>query len=161
MFWRWRDVLMALGLSGVGLFFALTAFGILKWIGWVMAALGLFGAIAAWQRMRFAGTGDGAGVVTLDERRVIYLGPTDGGVLDLDLMVQLDLTPSSKWRLIKDDGDVLEIPSDAKGADTLFDVFNALPGMKTEYMLSVLERPRAGQMTIWIAPDHKPYTVLH
>ena len=30
-----------------------------------------------------------------------------------------------------------------------FDVFAALPGIKTEYMLSLLNTPRTAQMTIW------------
>ena len=97
--WRWREVIAALALSAVGLWLGFASFGIVQWIGWGLAALGAALAISAAQKVRFQPDGEGAGVVTLDERRVTYLGPLDGGVADLDLMVQLDLTPSRAWRL--------------------------------------------------------------
>jgi hypothetical protein len=100
-------------------------------------------------------------VVTLDERRITYLGPLDGGFIELDTMVQLDLTPAPAWRLIREDGGHLDIPTDAAGVEALFDVFNTLPGLNTAYMLSVLQRTRPAHMTIWMAPGHKPYTQLH
>lgn len=99
--------------------------------------------------------------MTLDERRVTYLGPLDGSVADLDMMVQLDLTPAPAWRLINADGSHIDIPTNALGVEALFDVFTALPGMKTEYMLSVLKRTRPAHMTVWMAPDHRPYTLVH
>ena len=159
--WRWREVLFALGVAALGLWWGSVSFGIVQWIGWVLVIVGVGLAIAAAQKVRFRGTSDGAGVVTLDERRVTYLGPLDGGVADLDLMVQLDLTPAPAWRLINGDGNYIDIPTDAMGVEALFDVFTALPGMKTEYMLSVLSRTRAAQMTVWMAPEHKPYTLVH
>ncbi|MCF2871186.1 hypothetical protein L0664_08915 [Octadecabacter sp. G9-8] len=159
--WRWREVIAALALAAVGLWWGTVSFGIVQWIGWGMAALGAMLAFSAAQKVRFKSDGDGPGVVTLDERRVTYLGPLDGGVADLDLMVQLDLTPAPAWRLINADGNYIDIPTNAMGVEALFDVFLALPGIKTEYMLSVLQRTRPAQMTVWMAPDHKPYTRLH
>lgn len=159
--WRWREVIAALAVALVGLWWALVSFGIVQWIGWGLVALGVALAISAAQKVRFQPDGDGPGVVTLDERRVTYLGPIDGGVADLDLMVQLDLTPAPAWRLINGAGQHLEIPTNAAGVEVLFDVFAALPGIKTEYMLSLLNSPRPTQMTVWISPDHKPYTQLH
>jgi len=159
--WRWREVIAAMALAAVGLWWGTVSFGIVQWIGWVLTAVGIGLAIAAAQKVRFQTDGDGPGVVTLDERRVTYLGPLDGGVADLDLMVQLDLTPAPAWRLINGDGHYIDIPTNAKGVEVLFDVFTALPGMKTEYMLSVLQRTRPAQMTVWMAPDHKPYNLVH
>ncbi len=160
-FWRWREVIAALGLAALGLWWGFASFGIVQWLGWGMAALGVGLAIAAAQKVRFRPQSDGAGVVTLDERRVTYLGPLDGGVADLDQIVQLDLTPAPAWRIINRDETHLDIPTDALGVEALFDVFAALPGMKTEYMLSLLNNPRTAQMTIWMAPDHKPYKLVH
>lgn len=159
--WRWREVIAALALSAVGLWWGLASFGIVQWLGWSMAALGAVLAFAAAQKVRFRPDSDGPGVVTLDERRVTYLGPLDGGVADLDLMVQLDLTPAPAWRLINADGTYVDIPTNARGVEMLFDVFTALPGIKTEYMLSMMDRTPRGSVTVWMAPDHKPYTWLH
>lgn len=160
-FWRWREVIAALALAAVGLWWGFASFGIVQWLSWALAALGVGLAIAAGQKVRFRPQSDGAGVVTLDERRVTYLGPIDGGVADLDQMVQLDITPAPAWRIMNRDGTYLDIPTDALGVEALFDVFTALPGIKTEYMLSLLYTPRKAQMTIWMAPDHKPYKLVH
>ena len=160
-FWRWREVIAALALAGVGVWWGLASFGIVQGLGWGLALLGVGLAISAGQKVRFTQGDDGAGVVTLDERRVTYLGPYDGGVADLDLMVQLDLTPAPAWRLINADGNHLDIPTNALGVEVLFDVFTALPGLKTEYMLSVLARTRPAHMTVWMAPEYRPYTRLH
>ncbi|MEN8841072.1 MAG: hypothetical protein ABF254_11025 [Octadecabacter sp.] len=159
--WRWREVIAALALAAVGLWWGFASFGIVQWLGWALAALGAGLAIPAGQKVRFRPNSDGAGVVTLDERRVTYLGPLDGGVADLDLMVQLDITPAPAWRIINRGGEHLDIPTDALGVEALFDVFATLPGMKTEYMLSLLNTPRTARMTIWMAPDHKPYKLVH
>ena len=159
--WRGREVIAALALAALGLRWGFVSFGIVQLLGWALAALGLGLAVAAGQKVRFRPQSDGAGVVTLDERRATYLGPLDGGVADLDQIVQLDITPAPAWRIINRDGTHLDIPTDALGVEALFDVFTALPGMKTEYMLSLLNNPRSAQMTIWMAPDHKPYKLVH
>lgn len=161
VFWRWREVIAAVALAALGLWWGFASFGIVQWLGWGLAILGAGLAIAAGQKVRFRPHSDGAGVVTLDERRVTYLGPLDGGVADLDQIVQLDITPAPSWRIFNRDGTHLDIPTDALGVEALFDVFAALPGIKTEYMLSLLNTPRTAQMTIWMAPDHKPYTLVH
>ena len=161
LFWNWREVIAALAVAALGVWWGLASFGIIQWLGWALAALGVMLALSAFQKLRFRPDTDGPGVVTIDERRVAYLGPMDGGVVDLDLMVQLDLTATGEWRLISADGQAVDIPTDAAGAEALFDVFTALPGLNTEHMLSVLRRDRPAQMTVWMAPDHKPYTLLH
>lgn len=159
--WRWREVIAALALVALGLWWGFASFGIVQWLGWGLAALGGAMAFAAAQKVRFRPDSDGPGVVTLDERRVTYLGPLDGGVADLDLMVQLDLTPAPAWRLINGDGRFVDIPTNARGVEMLFDVFTTLPDMKVEYMLSLMHRPPRGNLTVWMAPNHKPYTQLH
>ncbi|SLN53836.1 hypothetical protein [Pseudooctadecabacter jejudonensis] len=159
--WRWREVLFALALIGIGIWWGMAFFGIVAWIGWGLAVVAAGFAVSAAQKVRFRGTSDGPGVVVLDERRVTYLGPEDGGVADLDLMVQLDVTPAPAWRLINRDGHFIDIPTDAKGVEVLFDAFTALPGLNTEHMLSVLHRKKPAQMTVWMAPDHRPYRQLN
>jgi len=159
--WKWREVLAALALATFGLWVAVSFFGIVVWIGWLIVGLGAVLVVTSAQKVRFRGNTDGPGVVVLDERRVTYLGPEDGGVADLDLMVQLDVTPQPAWRLINADGHFIDIPTNAKGVEVLFDAFTALPGLNTEYMLSVLSRTKPAQMTVWIAPDHQPYVQIH
>lgn len=149
---RWREPMLATALLGLGLWWALTSWGVLMWIGWIMVAIAVAWGFVSLQRLRFARGGGGAGVVTIDERRVVYMGPTDGGVAELDLLVVLELVDGKLWRLVLSPGEPLEIPVDAEGADALFDVFAALPGLKTEALLSALNEARPGAVQIWTPP---------
>ena len=107
-FWKWRDVILAAALIALGAYWGIWSTGIVRVIGWGLVALGAGLAYGGWQRVRFRNRSAGPGVVTLDERRVIYMGPVDGGVADLDLMVQLDLAQprgmGPAWRIINADG---------------------------------------------------------
>jgi len=60
--WRWREVLAALAFAGVGIWWGTVSFGIVQWIGWGMAILGVGLAIPAAQKVRFKSDGDGPGV---------------------------------------------------------------------------------------------------
>ena len=151
LLWRWREVLIALAIAALGLWWGLRSFGILQWLGWAVAASGVLLAISAVQRGRFGKGGAGPGVVTIDERRIVYMGPTDGGVADLDLTVRLDLTPGPNpaWRLTGETGEHIDIPVNAAGAEALFDAFNTLPGIRTYHLVGALDQPRDGLTSIW------------
>jgi hypothetical protein len=156
---RWREPMVAAGLAALGLWWALTEFGLLRWIGWLLVAGAAALAYAALQRLRFARGGGGAGVVTIDERRVVYFGPYSGGVADLDALLRLELEPSpggpAQWVLTCDTGERVEIPVDAEGADRLFDVFAALPGLRPSTLLSALERPPETPVVLWRATPQR------
>lgn len=150
--WRWREIIAGLAVAALGLWWGITAFGITRWLGWVMLAGGVTLIWTGWQRLRFARGGGGAGVVQIDERRLAYFGPLTGGVIDLDDLARLVLDPTGKpahWLLTGTGGQSLTIPVDAEGADQLFDLFAALPGIRTERMLDVLARTPDARVTIW------------
>ena len=150
--WRWREVLTGTGLILLGLWWALGSFGIMVWVGLAVVALGAMVLFTGVQRMRFARGGGGAGVVELRERRIAYLGPLTGGVVDLDDLERLVLDGSghpAHWRLVPLVGEDLLIPVDAEGADGLFDAFAALPGIRTERMLEVLNAAPATPVVVW------------
>ncbi|SLN21422.1 hypothetical protein [Roseisalinus antarcticus] len=157
--YRWREVLIAGGLAVLGLWWGLTALGILQWLGWGLVLCAAALAYAGLQRLRFAQGGGGAGVVTIDERRIVYFGPLSGGVADLDLLSRLELEPKAApapaWVLTLETGEALEIPIDAEGADGLFDLFAALPGIRTEQVLSVLSHRPDARVTLWQAPARR------
>lgn len=159
--WRWREVMGALALAGLGLWWGLTTFGVLRWLGWGLISLGLALAFTALRRLRFAGDGNGPGVVLLDERRVVYMGPDRGGAVDLDQLLHVVLTPDRAWRLTGADGVPLDIPLNAKGAETLFDAFAALPGLDTGRMLVQMDQTHHTAVTIWTAPDRRARHLLH
>ncbi|EAR50362.1 hypothetical protein OG2516_16636 [Oceanicola granulosus HTCC2516] len=149
---RWREVMIAAALFAAGLWLGLTSFGILGWIGWLLAAGGVALGYAALQRLRFARGGGGVGIVTIDERRVVYYGPLTGGVADLDALLRLELDPQAHpahWILTSEDGEQLAIPVDAEGADGLFDLFAALPGLSPGTLVSRVETPPTGRTILW------------
>lgn len=152
VFWRWREVLAGVGLLAAGLLAGLGPGGLLGTVGWVVAAVGAGLALTGYQRTRFrARPTGGPGAVDVDEGQVIYFGPLTGGALALDEIIELALIRSRQsphWRLTAR-GSVLHIPVDAEGADTLFDAFTTLPGLKVRRMLAALEDEAGGDIVIW------------
>lgn len=153
---RWREVIAALGVIGVGLW--------LMWLGGyflVPVGLGVLGLGAAWgvlafRRMRFAQAVDAPGVVEVDEGQVGYFGPGQGGFVGLPDLVELRLIAVQGgrfWRLKQADGQALLIPVDAAGAERLFDAFASLPGMDTQALVTALaaapvERPNHASVVV-------------
>jgi hypothetical protein len=156
LLWRWREVLAGAGLALFGLWLALGGFGLARILGWGALATGLALIWTGWQRLRFARGGGGAGVVQIAERRIAYFGPLKGGVLDLDDLRRLEIDPTGHplhWILTGPGGEILTIPVDAEGADRLFDLFAALPGLRSARLLAALEQPPEGRITLWAAVD--------
>lgn len=152
-FWRWREVIVAAVVVGLGLWWALAGAGITVWLGYVFMAIGLAWGWAAVQRVRFAQGGDGPGVVQINERRLAYFGPLDGGVMDVEDLIRLELDPGSfpkpSWILTGIGGQRIAIPVNAANAEALFDVFAALPGIRTETVLDVLSRTPDLRVIVW------------
>ena len=94
----------------------------------------------------------GPGVVQVDEGQISYFGPLDGGAIALSELERLTLDHTSKpahWVLDMPGQPQLHIPVTATGADALFDAFSALPGLRTERMLSEMRHSGAHQVVIW------------
>ncbi|MFX0542028.1 hypothetical protein ACEWPM_009890 [Roseovarius sp. S4756] len=152
---RWQGVLISLGIIAIGVMVALGSYGITFWLGCAIALLGAVSLIAAAQRMRFAGGAGGPGVVEIDEGAIGYFGPLGGGVIARSEMTALALDRTGQpahWALSQPGQDDVMIPLTASGADALFDVFAALPGMKTERMLAEMRRKDAGRTLLWRRP---------
>jgi hypothetical protein len=151
--WRWREVMAGLAVIGFGLWWATAMYSPVRWLFLPL----LVGAGIAWtgfQRVRFRRGGGGAGVVQIDERRLTYWGPLSGGTVDMDDLGRLAFDPGHKpahWVLTPRGGTPLLIPVDAEGADGLFDLFTALPGLKAERMLDLLAHPPDRAVTLWDA----------
>ena len=154
LIWRWREVIWAVAVAGIGL--RLVALGgyFLVPVGLIVAGIGLVLAVTAFRRMQFQQAVDAPGVVEVDEAQVGYLGPELGGFLSLTELVELrilSLRGRRVWRLKQDDGQALLIPVDAKGADRLFDAFANLPGMDTGALVAALapsSLPKAAALTL-------------
>lgn len=150
---RWWGVGAGLALMALGAIWGLTAFGFVRWLGWGLVPLGAVVALAAAQKARFGGGhGGGAGVVTVDEGRIAYFGPQEGGLVALDDVTRLGLdhraTPP-QWQIDRPGQPALRIPVDAAGAGALFDAFVALPGLSVETLLAARHGPKDTLQVIW------------
>ncbi|KAA9010568.1 hypothetical protein [Histidinibacterium aquaticum] len=156
---RWREVIAAALLIALGLWWGVTSFGVLRWLGVAIAICGLALAYAGSQRLRFNPGGGGPGVVTVDEARLVYYGPETGGVADLDLLHRLELDPAAppgaSWVLTMETGEVLTVPVNAEGADRLFDLFARLPGLRSEAVVNALSHRPSDAVTLWQAPPRR------
>jgi hypothetical protein len=155
--WRLRGVAVALAPAALGLWIAATTFGLTRWLGWALVALGAALALAALQRLRFGLHDGGPGVVQIDERRLSYFGPLTGGVIDLDDLTRLGIDGSSHpphW-LLTAPGAVLAVPVNAAGAEALFDAFAALPGLSPERLIAAVNAPPPRPATLWEAARHR------
>lgn len=152
---RWREVIVAAAVIALGLWWALTGFGLIRWIGW---ALVLGGAALLWaglQRARFHGGHGGLGVVEVDERQIAYLAPVGGGIASLDLLTEVSLGPDRSglpvWRF-RSGPEILTIPASAEGTSKLFDALTALPGVDIEAAIRASRNRPEHSVVIWAKP---------
>lgn len=151
---RWREALVGIGVLLLGLWWV-SGSGILQWVG---AAVTLGGAILIFtglQRGRFRSGKGGPGVVTVDEGQISYFGPLSGGVTSIDDLAMIILDPTQTppvWILQQPRQSDVAIPVNAEGTDLLFDAFAALPGIRTEHMLSALKADATQPVVIWAKP---------
>ncbi len=150
---RWREVIAAAAVAGVGVWLLLRG-------GWLLGALGAVAVVAgvglarvAWQRLRFASDPVDPGVIDVLEGQISYLGPHGGGWIALSELEELMLVRADGtrfWRLRQADGRSLDLPVAAVGAEKLFDVFAALPGLGPDRLLRALEGSGPAEQSLWL-----------
>ena len=150
--WRWREVLIGVGLAVLGLWWLAQSTGLLRFVA--PAVLVGAGALImiGFQRGRFRGAGGGVGTVQVVEGQITYFGPLTGGAVALREMTRLTLDGTqhpAHWRLEQDGLPDVHIPVNAEGADALFDAFASLPGLRTERMLTQLRAQPHTAVVIW------------
>ncbi len=152
---RCREALIGVFVSILGMYWAIGGTGIMTMIGTSLAIAGAVLFFAGIQRARFRTGAGGAGVVHVMEGQVAYYGPHEGGAMAVaDLTkVELDPTakPTSQWVLHDPHSPPLRIPTNAEGAESLFDVFAKLDGIQLDRMLGELTGKPERQVTIWQA----------
>jgi hypothetical protein len=149
---RWRETALALVAASFGLWLTLRGGVFYGVLGAVVIAASLGLALTAWRRLRFGIGGAAPGLVQIDEGAIAYFGPETGGIVALSELEQVEaLTEEGRlaWRLTQSDGRGVTIPAEARGAEALFDVLAALPGVTPGQILAVRQSPPAGRRRIW------------
>ena len=151
-FMRWRGAMVAGAVLALGLWWAFTAYGLIQWVGWALAAGGAAMLWASVQRARFHGGAGGLGVVEVDERQIVYLAPVGGGFLSLDTLSEVAIVPDMAglpvWRFTGG-GERLSVPASAAGTESLFDALTALPGADMEAAIRASRGRPAEMVVIW------------
>lgn len=126
-------------------------------LGLICAAAGLGLLRDSLRRARLRLEAPAEGLVLIDEARIGYFGPRDGGFIDLPSITSVEIVtrphipPASGhvWVLTAEDGTRLIIPLGAKGADRLFDALSPLPGIDFDAGVAAVLGPGAHRATVW------------
>lgn len=156
---RWREPLAwgALLLLGLALIWrGYQALAPLTFAAGLLAAAAGAGLLRpALRRVSLAGAAEAEGVVVIDEARIGYLGPREGGFVDLPTLVSVEVRSDARngavW-VLRGEEAVLAIPFGARGAAMLLDALSALPGIDFDAAL----RAAAGErqhVSVWKRPD--------
>jgi len=155
---RWREpsVIAILFAASIWLFWRAVVQS-----SWISGAIGLAFAAAvgsilyvSYMRARISGDSDGPGIVEIREREITYFAPENGGSVDLDMLmrIQLSTLPSNSgdrnWILWYPGGSLV-VPATADGAGELVDTFAALPNIGYEKILRAMKAETQEIFTIW------------
>jgi len=149
---NWREPLIAIGLAALGLYWIINSHGILYTIGFGFLITGTTLAYAGYQRIRFKRAETGGGLIDFTERQISYFGPKTGAIFSIDEIKCLILDQSnsySNWIVEITAGNKVEIPTNVKGNEVLFDIFNNLEGFQTEKMLEALSSSESIKTVLW------------
>ena len=162
--WRWRELATGAVAVAVGLWWLTDGTRVLAFLGLALIVGGSLLALAGVQRARFRQRGCGPGIVRVTEGQLAYFGPLDGGIVAIRDILRLELDPDpegARWIIGRAAQGPLDIPVNAAGAEALFDVFAALPGIETEAMLLALHRNPGARTLIWERPRDVLPPTLH
>lgn len=160
---RWGEAAAGAAAGGLGSWWWLTEPGLLGWVGGAVALVGAAVAFTGAQRARLRAR-RGPGIVRLDEGRLLYMGPHEGGAVDLDRLTGVSFDPrgTPSWILHREGEAPLAVPVGALGAEAALDAFAALPGFDASRALAAsrgevpAELWRAGGPGIAHSPVRRP-----
>lgn len=138
---RWREVIGGAAVAALGLWTVTRGGYLLVPLGIALLALGAAWALTAVRRLRFLQDGEAPGIVRVTEGQIAYYGPRVGGFVglpDLSEIRLLTLRGRRIWKLKQGDGQLLHIPVESDGAETLFDAFATLPGIDMAALVAAL-----------------------
>jgi hypothetical protein len=148
----WREPLIAIVFAALGLYWIINSHGILYTIGFGFLITGATLAYAGYQRIRFKRAETGGGLIDFTEGQISYFGPQTGAIFSIDEIKCLTLDQSnsySKWIVEITACNKVEIPTNVKGNEVLFDVFNNLEDFQTEKMLEALSSSESIKTVLW------------
>lgn len=155
--WRWREVGVGLGLLGLGIYWFLTSFGFLQFVGLIIGFIGVSVVLAGVQRARVTQRSGGGGVIELDERRLTFLNAEGGLVIDLPSVSRIEIETTGQgpyeddlfWCFYQNNGHQARIPASAVGSELLFDALASFPGADYEKVIAASGSTTENVFVIW------------
>jgi len=152
---RWSEVLTGLAIAAFGLWGLQARGEFYQALALAVVVIGLSLALIGWRRLRFDRTGDAPGIMQVLEGQISYFGPETGGFIGIADILEVHLIDNSRtWRLVSDSSAPVEIPVAADGAQALFDIFAALPGMNMPALLAALDT-QGHERCLWLHPARR------
>ena len=148
----WRDAIVAIIFAGLGLCWIINSYGTLYFIGYGVLITGLIFAYVGYQRASFKRKETGGGIVEFTEGQISYFGPKTGAIFSIEDIKCLSIdksNDSSIWIIERTADYKVEIPTNVKGNEVLFDVFNSLEGFQIHQMLEALSSSRCNKTVLW------------
>lgn len=159
-FGRHAELIIFVGLTGLGLWLAFRGGWFLALVGGAVVLVGAVLALGALRRGAFRRPVAAPGVVEVVEGAIRYHGATElGGEIalrDLTEIRLLRVRARAHWRLRSHTGEALLVPADAAGAEALADAFTALPGLDMRAVSAALAHvadQRDAIRTVWRRQD--------
>jgi hypothetical protein len=103
-------------------------------------------------RARIAGDGNAQGVVIIDEHRIGYFAPENGGFVELSQVTRIELI-NKEWRVHHLSGAPVHIPINAPKAVDLVDVFSTLPGISLLTLHAAMTSDAETPELVWARPN--------
>ncbi|MHA3913242.1 hypothetical protein [Halovulum sp. GXIMD14793] len=157
------EVISFLIVAGLGLGLAWSA---MRQGGWLTAAIGLVIAAVALAFLfvilmvaRTRSDSSAPGIVEISERRIAYLAPKDGAVIDLDEVTRIDIrttdsgpfAPDVFWVFTVDGQGLVTIPTNARDAGDIIGVIDGLPGASMQNVIAAMTCTENATFPIWQA----------
>ncbi|KMW56267.1 hypothetical protein AIOL_001219 [Candidatus Rhodobacter oscarellae] len=152
-----RPFAIGAGLLLLGLYWLVDGGGVMRFVG---AGLAVLGGVLLWdgaRRARFPASGDGSGVVEIDERRITYYGPDGGSSVSLNDVARIRINTTDQgpfmadlyWEFTERSGLRLVFPGDAVGAEKIFDALAVFDGADFQAIVEANTHTEDASFLVW------------
>lgn len=163
--YNWPEVVSAVGLFWLGGSVAWKGFKYGSWVNMMVGALlctfSVLFFLVTYRAAQVRKKPESPGIVEVTERRISFLAPTQGGIVELDDLTKLEIMTTDQgpytqdvfWVFWLQDQSTVMIPNNAQGSEKIFDAIDGLPGVSFHKVIAAMGSTENARFTIWEAPS--------